>query len=212
MNFSDPNRPNRFYKATSLKTPQIYECTLTGADMGSFLLFARTNDTVALLGTTSVSPGDYANSLAIGIDNRYAGALLAARTGFLAFTSNSVSGKLTNGLSQTGTIAGTLKANNGTYQPSAGLYSGTITLGACAGSAVKAILCPDGTIYVYAASPPDCGNGPMSATSFGIATPRGAHYQGTLNAVTKTIAGTFQHGCGGPDPGNFSMTRTEKLF
>jgi len=214
MNSSDPNRPNRFYKATSWKMPQIYECTLSWADMGSFLLFARTNDTVALLGTTSMSPGEYANSLPIGINNRYAGALLTGRTGLLSFTSNTVSGSLSNGTSRTGAIAGALKANSGIFQGSAGIYTGSLS-GACGGT-IRLALCADGTLYLYISdngAAPDGGSTVLTSPSFTVLTPRGTHYFGTLNNSTRTINGTFSHGCASAqDPGSFFTSRGEKLF
>src|SRR5439155_17078273 len=77
MTFSETNRPVRFYKAASLKTPLIYQCSFSGADSGSFMLFARTNDTLALVGySTSGTHGEFADPLPIGTNNLYAGNLL----------------------------------------------------------------------------------------------------------------------------------------
>ena len=214
ISFSEANRSNRFYKATTLRTAQIYECTLSGADMGSFLIFARTNDTAVLLGSSSMGPGEFANSLSIGTNNRYSGSLMTGRTGFLAFGSNSISGRLTNGLNPSGTISGTLKANNGTYQTSAGLYTGTINPGPpCGGTPVRAILCPDGTIFLESASPADAGSGTMAGTSMAV-TLGPAHYTGTLitSGTTRILSGSIAHACGGNDVANFSLTRMEKLF
>src|SRR5437899_6539827 len=47
MAFSETNRPIRFYKATSLKTPLIFTCTNDGPQNAAFAIFARTNDTLA---------------------------------------------------------------------------------------------------------------------------------------------------------------------
>ena len=49
MTFSETNRQLRFYKGAALKTPQIYTCSISQGDTASFALFARTNDTIALV-------------------------------------------------------------------------------------------------------------------------------------------------------------------
>jgi len=213
MTFSESNRLTRFFKATSSKTPLTYQCTLSGSDSGDFMVFVRTNDTFAMIGTTTLSPGEYANSLPISSDNRYYGPLLTGRTGLLAFTDRAVSGSLSNLASRTGAIVGALKANAGPFQTSAGIYSGTFS-GACTGTVV-AIVSADGTIYLYATDPrgPDAGSTVINGTSFTVATPRGTHYTGTLTVSLHRIGGTILHACDGVSGfGNFTMNRTEKVF
>jgi hypothetical protein len=213
MTFSDTNRPLRFYKAAALKTPQIYECSISGSDTASFALFARTNDTVALVGSSSVSAGEFANSLPIGTNNQYCGPLLTGRTGCIALTSNTVSGAVTNNGLQSGKInSGALMGNTGPFQTSAGLYSGLIR--GCSG-VVQAILSADGSLFLYAddGGGPDGGNATITGNSFTVATPRGAHYQGAINVAGKTIIGTVAHApCGLVAGVSFSMTRSEKVF
>jgi len=214
MTFSDTNRPLRFYKAAALKTPQIDKCSLSGSDTASLALFARTNDTVALVGSGSTSPGEYANSLPIGTNNQYCGPLLTGRTGCITLSSNKVTGSVTNNSAQSGTVSsGALLGSSGPFQTSAGLYSGTIR--SCTGQ-VQAILSADGTFFLFAnddGAGPDGGSAVITGNSFTVATPRGAHYSGTLNQATKTIVGTVDHDpCGLTAGVSFSMSRSEKLF
>ena len=186
---------------------------MSGSDTASFALFARTNDTVALVGSSSISAGEFANSLPVGTDNQYCGPLLTGRTGCIALTSNTVSGAVTNNGLQSGKInSGALMGNNGPFQTSAGLYSGT-TRG-CIGI-VQAILSADGSFFLYAddGSGPDGGSAMIVGNSFTVATPRGAHYAGTLNAAGKTIFGTVAHPpCGLAANQTFTMSRSEKVF
>ena len=176
------------------------------------MIFVRTNDTCPLIGTSTLSPGEYASSLPITSDNRYYGPLLTGRTGLLAFTDRAISGSLSNLTSRTGGIVGALKSNAGPFQTSAGLYSGTISLG-CAGT-VLAIVSADGTIYLYATDPrgADGGNAVITGTSFTVATSRGTHYAGTLNVPLHRISGSITHSCDGSGFGSFTMNRTEKVF
>jgi len=216
MTFSETNRPIRFYKATSLKTPLIYQCSFSGADSGSFMLFARTNDSLALVGySTSGTHGEFADPLPVGTNNLYAGNFLASRTGTLILTSNSVSGTVTNGPAQSARINGILKPNVGPFQASAGLYSGTYS-DACFGT-LKAILAADGTFILFVSDNTGVTDGGLiginSNGSFTVATLRGSHYTGTLNQSSRTITGQYAHGiCDGFSPGSFSMSRTEKVF
>jgi len=216
MTVSETNRPIRFYKATSLKTPLIYQCSFSGIDSGSFMLFARTNDTVALVGySTSGTHGEFADPLPIGASNRYAGNLLASRTGLLILSSNNVSGSVSNGASRTGNIGGVLKPNVGPFQNSAGLYSGTYS-DACFGT-LKGVLAADGTFILFVSDTTGVTDGGIirinSNGSFTVATLRGSHYTGTLNPATRTMTGNYVHGiCDGFSPGSFSMSRTEKVF
>jgi hypothetical protein len=213
MTSSDTNRPLRFYKAAALKTPQIYNCTLSGSDTASFALFARTNDTVALVGSGSTSAGEFANSLPIGTNNQYCGPLFTGRMGCITLSSNKVIGNVTNNGAQSGTIKGALLGSSGPFQTSAGLYSGTTRF--CTGQ-VQAILSADGTLFLFAnddGAGPDGGSAVITGNSFTVATPRGAHYSGTLNQATRTIVGTVDHDpCGLPGGVTFSMSRLEKLF
>lgn len=217
MTFSETNRPIRFYKASSLKTPLIYQCSFSGADSGSFMLFARTNDTAALVGyRSSGTSGEFSDPLPIGANNRYAGNLLVGRTGILILTSNNVSGSVSNGASRTGTIGGALKPNVGPFQASAGLYSGGYS-DACVGT-LKGILAADGTFILFVSDTlggTDGGIAILSSTGSPttVATLRGSHYNCKLNAATRTITGDYAHGiCDGVSPGFFTMSRTEKVF
>src|SRR5689334_17115082 len=59
MLFTDSIGARRFYKATSQKTPLIYQCSLSGSDSGAFALFVRTNDTFALVGYNNADHGEF---------------------------------------------------------------------------------------------------------------------------------------------------------
>jgi hypothetical protein len=216
MSLTETNRPIRLYKAVSLKTPLFYQCTFSGNENGQFMLFVRANDTAALMGFNSaLQQGAFANSLAIGTNNQFCGTVLPDRTGCLLFTSNSISGSLSNGATRTATVTGTLKANNGPFQSSAGIYSGTLTSG-CGGT-VKAMLTPDGTLFIYAiydTGTTDGGVGSVLAgnTFSSIPTARGAHYTGALSPSQLLMQGTIDHACDEQTIGSFRITRAEKLF
>jgi hypothetical protein len=219
MNFSETNRPTRFYKAMALSTPLFYACNLSGTENGGFMIFARTNDTLALVGTDSALGGIFANALGVSGNSQCCGTLFANRVGCLAFTSNSISGSLSNGASRVGTISGTLSSNSGQFQPAAGLYSGGFAVfdGADCDGTLKAILAPDGTFYLYVVYPSGLTDGGSiviaAGGGFTVLTPRGSHFTGTLNISQRAIFGSFTHGCdSNTGTGPFSLSRSEKLF
>src|SRR5258706_427138 len=163
---------------------------------------------VALVGYDAGVEGAFANALGVGTNNQSCGALFANRTGCLSFTPNSVSGSVSNGASRVGSVSGTLKANSGTYQPAAGIYSGSFSVfdGADCDGTLKAILAPDGTIslyILYASGLSDGGIAVTSSGAFTVATPRGSHFTGAISISQRLISGQFIHGCdnamcGGP--------------
>jgi hypothetical protein len=215
MTFLETNRPARFYKATSLKTPLIYQCNFAGTDNGAFALFARTNDTVSLIGYNNSLHGEFSDALPVGINNQFFGNLLAGRTGVLTFTPSRVSGSVTNGATRTATINGILKSDVGPYQNVAGHYTGNLVAASCAAS-LHVIVIADGTIFLFVAfgATTDGGVAAITSNSFSVATPRGAHYNGTISVSgTPSISGNFIHGCDDNTGfGNFTMTRSEKVF
>ena len=216
MNFSETNRPTRLYKAASLKTPLLYQCSFSGNENGEFMLFVRVNDTAALVGFNSaLQQGAFANALAIGTNNQFCGTILPNRTGCLSFTSNSVSGSLSNGATRVGTITGVLKSNSGPFQNSAGIYSGTLTSG-CLGT-LKAIFASDGTLFIYAdygTGITDGGTTVLTANTFSSPpTTRGAHYAGALSPTQRVMQGGVTHACDTADiNATFSLSRSEKIF
>ena len=223
MTVSETNRPTRFYKATSFKTPLIFTCTNEGPQNGAFAIFARTNDTFALVGYTASSAvvtgrGEFSNSLSIGNDNTFTGTVLAGRAGILQFTSNRISGTVTNGgTSANGRVSGNLTPDVGQLQAASGFYSGSFS-GSCIGT-LKAIVTADGTIFLFIndnIAGPDGGSAPiLSNFSFTVVGVRGVgpHFTGTVNPVTKSISGQYIHGqCDGIGVGTFTMTRQEKVF
>jgi hypothetical protein len=216
MNFTETNRPVRLYKAMTIKTPLFYTNSFSGAESGAFMVFVRTNDTMALVGYDGVVEGAFANSLAVGGSNQYCGAIFANRTGCLNFTSNSVSGNLSNGTTRVGTIVGGLKSNSGAYQAAAGVYSGTIDSGSDCDGTFKGILAPDGTFYLYVqygSGLTDGGWTTITSGGFTVLTLRGTHFYGAISIAQRVITGNFQHGCDGATGlGTYSMSRTEKLF
>jgi hypothetical protein len=215
MSFSETNRPIRFYRAVSLKTPLLYQCTFSGIENGEFMVFVRTNDTIALVGYNSGIQGIFANALSVDTNGRYCGTIFPNRTGCLMFTSNAVSGTLSNGTVRTATVSGSLKSSSGPFQGAAGLYSGTLSLD-CNGT-IKAILASDGTLFLYATTSSGVTEGgtvPVNSNgSFSVATYRNAHYTGALSLAQRVMSGTFTHGCDdGNGTGPFSASRSEKLF
>lgn len=216
MTFTETNRPARFYKATCIKTPLFYTNSFSGAEIGAFMVFVRTNDTMALVGYDGVLEGAFSNSLGVGTNNQCCGTIFANRTGCLNFTSNSVSGNLTNGTARVGTVVGGLKSNAGIYQAAAGVYSGTIDAASDCPGTMNAILAADGTFYFYVQYPSGFSDGgwtTITSGGFTVLTPHGAHYYGAISISQRVITGTFQHGCDSVQGlGNYSMTRTEKLF
>jgi len=215
MSFTDSLGSGRLYKAISQKTPLIFQCSFSGGDSGAFALFVRTNDTVALVGYSNAGHGEFSNALPIGINNQYAGNLLAGRTGALTFTATRVSGFLTNGAARTATVTGVLKSDVGPLQSTAGLYTGSLAGASCAGT-LTVILIADGTVLLYVsyAGSTDGGLAAVTGNSFTVATPRGAHFTGTIiSARIPSITGSFVHGCAdGTGFGNFTVSRAEKVF
>jgi hypothetical protein len=218
MNHSDTNRPIRFYKAAALKTPLLYQCTFSGIENGQFIIFVRTNDTAMLVGFISGVQGAFENSLLIGADNRVCGTIFANRTGCLLFSSNSVSGSLSNGATRTATVSGLLKSNSGPFQTAAGVYSGTYSL-SCDGT-IKGILAPDGTLFFYTVNSFSAATdggivGVNGDGSFSLATTGGSystHYTGALRMPQRLMEGGYQHGCDGNSIGVFSTSILERLF
>jgi len=142
------NSPRRFYRAVSLPTPFLYQGTFSGIDLGSFILFARTNGAVTFAGLNTTSHrGEYA-TLTVASNSVGCGTFIAGVPGCLALNSNAVSGSFTNTTShQTGTVTGLQKSNTGLFNGAAGLYAGTIS--DVHSGVAKILLCPDGSLAFY---------------------------------------------------------------
>src|SRR5688572_27913287 len=67
---SQTNRPARFYKASTLPTPFVYQGTNSGSENGAFLLLVRTNNSTVFMGVNLTQTplhnkrGEYTTALA----------------------------------------------------------------------------------------------------------------------------------------------------
>ncbi len=190
------NRPMRFYKASSQVTPFFYKGTFSGAESGSFILLARTNNTTVFLGNNPGRlRGEYSTNLVVGGDDSAGGTFLVNAPGCLQFTaSNTITGRFTNSASATGTLAGGQRANVGSFSGYAGIYTGTVS--APHTGPARILLCPDGSFAFYRTDP----NFGTKDGGLGTLPPAGPatldvylsgsgimHVAGSLNKVTKVF-------------------------
>ena len=154
VTFLDPatNRPARFYKASSLATPFVYQATNFGSENGAFLLLVRTNNSTVFMGvnlTMGRKRGEYTTALTVDSNGVACGTYIVGAPGCLQLTSsNTITGRFTNSASQiAGTVTGRQRANVGAYSGFAGIYSGTVS-SPHDGPALL-LLAPDGAMSFY---------------------------------------------------------------
>ena len=215
------NKPMRFYKAASLRTPFFYQGTYSGTasgGSGGYILFARTNGSLTFLG---VSPGngfkrgEYANSLVVGSNDLTCGTYVSGAPGCLQFASNTLTGKFTNA-PFTGTLTGIQKANLGLFNGAAGRYTGPVTDGHT-GSATL-LLCPDGAFAFYRTDN-DTGKNDGGVSSMNtdrtvdvyLSGSTALHLTGSFNTQTRTFSLLIHEEAGAP-LSLITMTLAEPLF
>jgi hypothetical protein len=184
---SQTNRPARFYKATSLPTPFLYQGTNFGSENGAFILLVRTNNSTVFMGvnlTLGHKRGEYTTALTVDNSNMTCGTFILGAPGCLSLTSSNISGKFTNTQSHiAGTVTGKQKANVGAYNGLAGIYGGTVSQ-PHDGPALL-LLCPDGSMAFYR------GDGNRIDGAVDVMTPQGNVDAYLSGSVIMHVTGSF---------------------